>query len=210
MTTNNLVLVGGGGHCLSVIDAVESAGWNILGILDKDELRGRKILKYQVIGDDSDIPSYIGKALFVITVGQVRSPETRIKLHRLVTTAGGELATIIASTAYVSKYAKIGNGTVILHNAFVNSGATIGDGCIINTFADIEHNVKIGNFCHISTGALVNGDCIVGEQTFLGSNSVVSNGITICSNSIIGAGSVVLHNISAKGIYAGNPAQKIK
>lgn len=30
---DNIVLVGGGGHCKSVIDAAESAGYRILGIL---------------------------------------------------------------------------------------------------------------------------------------------------------------------------------
>ncbi|MCK9343642.1 MAG: acetyltransferase, partial [Massilibacteroides sp.] len=30
----NLILVGGGGHCKSVIDVAESAGYTILGVLD--------------------------------------------------------------------------------------------------------------------------------------------------------------------------------
>lgn len=33
----NLILVGGGGHCKSVIDVAESAGYTILGILDRPE-----------------------------------------------------------------------------------------------------------------------------------------------------------------------------
>ena len=30
----DLILVGGGGHCESVIDVAESAGYHILGVLD--------------------------------------------------------------------------------------------------------------------------------------------------------------------------------
>ena len=46
----NIVLVGGGGHCKSVIDAVESAGFTILGILDMPEYVGGSVLGYPVVG----------------------------------------------------------------------------------------------------------------------------------------------------------------
>lgn len=35
-----LILIGGGGHCKSVIDVVESAGYTILGIMDMPEMVG--------------------------------------------------------------------------------------------------------------------------------------------------------------------------
>ena len=64
-----LILVGGGGHCKSVIEAAESAGYSILGVLDMPEEVGKEILSTKVIGTDDDIPSYVDKADFVITVG---------------------------------------------------------------------------------------------------------------------------------------------
>lgn len=202
----NLILIGGGGHCRSVIDVAESAGYNILGILDIAENFGKHIFDYQVIGTDEDIPGYVGKAEFVITVGFIRNPAVRIKLFNKVIDAGGEFATIIASTAYVSKYATLGKGTVIMHHAFVNAGAQIGDNCIINTFANIEHDVRIGQHCHISTGAMVNGDCTIGEKVFIGSQAVLSNSITVGEEIIVSAGAFVYENIIKKGIYYGNPA----
>ena len=50
MPTKPLILLGGGGHCKSVIDVAESAGYTILGILDKPELVGNKVLDYENIG----------------------------------------------------------------------------------------------------------------------------------------------------------------
>lgn len=190
MEFNPLILVGGGGHCKSVIDVAESAGYTILGILDKSELVGTKVLGYEIIGTDEDIPKYVGKANFVITVGQIKSCAVRKKLANLIMQVGGSLATIIASDAYVSKYAEIGEGTVVLHKAVVNAGAKVGKNCIINTMANIEHNVQIGDFCHISTGAMVNGDCQVGEDVFVGSGSVVVNGATIRDGEFVKAGSL--------------------
>lgn len=202
----NTILLGGGGHCKSVIDVAESAGYNVLGILDMPEDVGKQVLDYKVIGTDDDIPLYVDKAEFVITVGFIKNPATRIKLYKKVKEAGGKLATIIASTARVSKYSTIGEGTVVMHQAFVNAGAHIGANCIINTFSNIEHDAQIGDQCHISTGTMVNGDCKIGDRCFIGSQSVLANGIEIGDDIIVGAASFVRKSISAKGIYSGSPA----
>lgn len=201
-----LILIGGGGHCKSVIEAAESAGYLILGVLDMPEEVGKEILSTKVIGTDDDISSYVDKADFVITVGFIKNPNTRIKLYNKVKDAGGKLATIVASTAYVSKYATIGEGTVVMHQAFVNAGAKIGNNVILNTFTNIEHDAVIGDQSHISTGTMVNGDCKVGCNCFIGSQSVLANGITIGDDIIVGAGSLVRKSIFEKGIYSGNPA----
>lgn len=201
-----LVLIGGGGHCKSVIEAAESAGFQILGVLDMPEDVGKDILSTKVIGTDDDIPAYVDKAEFVITVGFIKNPAIRIKLYNKVKEAGGRLATIVASTAHVSKYAKIGEGTVVMHQAFVNAGAKVGHNVILNTFSNIEHDAVIGNQCHISTGTMVNGDCKVGDNCFIGSQSVLANGISVGDDIVVGAGSLVRKSIKEKGIYSGNPA----
>lgn len=202
-----LILIGGGGHCKSVIEVAESAGYEIKGILDMPDEVGKEVLPgHKVIGTDDEIPQYVEECDFVITVGFIKNPALRIKLYNKVKAAGGRLATIIASTAHVSKYAELGEGTVIMHHAFVNAGAKIGDNCIINTFVNIEHDAEVGNQCHISTGTMVNGECKIGENCFIGSQSVCANCIEIASDIIVGAGSVVRKSLRMKGIYAGNPA----
>ena len=206
MKSKKLILVGGGGHCKSVIDVAESAGFQIQGILDIPENVGKKVLDYSIIGTDDQIPDYVKDAVFLVTVGHIKDATLRIKLHQKIVDAGGTLATIIASTAHVSQYAQIGEGSVIMHQAVVNADAIIGRGCIINTFANIEHDSKIGDYCHISTGAMINGNCVVGKETFFGSKSVMVNGIEIASGCVIGAGSLVRKNAMQKGVYSGNPA----
>lgn len=202
-----LILIGGGGHCKSVIEVAESAGYEIKGILDMPDEVGKEVLPgHKVIGTDDEIPQYVEECDFIITVGFIKNPALRIKLYNKVKAVGGRLATIIASTAHVSKYAELGEGTVIMHHAFVNAGAKIGDNCIINTFVNIEHDAVVGNQCHISTGTMVNGECKIGENCFIGSQSVCANCIEIASDIIVGAGSVVRKSIRMKGIYAGNPA----
>lgn len=207
MQNRKIILIGGGGHCKSVIEVAESAGYCIKGILDKPEKVGKEVLPgHKVIGTDDNIPQYVEECDFVITVGFIKNPNLRNKLYNKIKEAGGKLATLVASTAYVSKYAKLGEGTVVMHDAFINAGARVGDNCIINTFVDIEHDAVIGNHCHISTGTMVNGECKIGEECFIGSQSVCANRIEIASNIIVGAGSVVCKSLRMKGIYVGNPA----
>lgn len=206
MDQKNLILIGGGGHCKSVIDVAESAGYNILGILDMPEEVGKSVLNYKVIGTDDEIPEYVDKAEFIITVGFIKNPAIRIRIYNRIKEAGGKLATIVAATAHVSRYATLGEGTVVMHQAVVNAGAKIGENCIINTLCNIEHDAVIGDQSHISTGAMVNGDCKVGKRVFIGSQSVLANGITVGEDIIVGAGSFVRKSISDKGIYSGNPA----
>ncbi len=199
-----LILIGGGGHCKSVIEAAESAGCQILGVLDMPEDVGHDVLPgIKVIGTDDDIPAYVDKAEFVITVGFIKNPAIRIKLYNRVKEAGGKLATVIASTAYVSKYAQIGEGTVVMHHAFVNADAKVGKNVILNTFTNIEHDAEIGDQCHISTGTMVNGECKVGKRCFIGSQSVLANCISIGDDIVVGAGSLVRKSILEKGIYSG-------
>ena len=200
-----LILIGGGGHCKSVIDVAESVGYTILGILGRPEEVGNKVLGYEVVGTDDDMPKYVDVAEFVVTVGQIKSAFLRVKLHEMVERAGGKLAIVISPTAHVSKYAQLGAGTVVMHHAVINADAIIGKGCIINTFANIEHDVVVGDYCHVSTGAMVNGGCVLGKGCFMGSQSVLSNGVMIGDGIIVSAGAFVPHLLYEKGVYAGNP-----
>lgn len=185
------MLVGGGGHCHSVLDVIEQENrFDIKGIIDNNLPLNYDVLDYKIIGTDEDVPNLAkDQVYFLITVGQIKSHSVRLKLAKLLQKHECRIASVVSPRAYVSRYAKIGRGTVVMHNAFVNANAQIGNHCIINTSAGIEHDSIIGDFCHVSTGTIVNGDCTIGDGCFLGSNSTISNGKKVIKNSVIGAGS---------------------
>ena len=190
---NKIILIGGGGHCKSVIDVIEQeARFEIAGIIDKPELLGSKILGYPVIGNDFDLESLAKKYQnALVTVGQIKSALVRIKLYDLAIKAGFTLPSIVSPNAYISKHSKIGNGTIIMGNVIVNANVSIGDNCIINSKALIEHDCLISSHCHISTNAIINGGVTIGSKSFIGSNVTTKNNITIKENSFIKAGSLV-------------------
>ena len=91
-----LILIGGGGHCLSTIGVIESIeGYEIAGILDSVKPIGEKVLSYPVVGTDADIPYWVEQgALFVNTLGQIGSPVLRKKVFDLVKEHGGVFSCI--------------------------------------------------------------------------------------------------------------------
>lgn len=207
-----IILIGGGGHCISCIDVVEHTGiYQILGILDLPEKIGQKVLNYSVIGTENELERFLPECSdFLITVGQIKSSELREIIFHKVIKAGGKLPVIISPLAYVSPNARIEEGSVIMHHALVNSGAIVGKGCILNTKSLIEHEAKIGNFCHISTASVINGQANIGDRCFIGSNTVVANNTNVVADSVIAAGSQVLKNIELSGTYIGYPLRKIR
>ena len=205
----DIIMVGGGGFCKSVIDVAEDAGYHILGVLDLPEEVGNNILSYKVIGTDDDIPLYVGNASFVVTVGHIKDSTLRRKIYNKIKEAGGEIETIIAKDAYVSPYAKIGEGALVMHKAMLSADVKVGTCTIINSLVNISHDAKIGDFCHVSTCASVNGACEIGNDTFIGSQTAVNQGVKVVGG-IIASQSLVNKDIIEKGISVGCPAQLIK
>ena len=205
-----IILIGGGGHCLSCIDVLRSGHmFEIVGILDISDKGGSSLLGIKVIGDDNDIPRLAGQYRnFLITIGQIKNPEKRVRIFETVKKYGGKLPVVISPKAYVSPSAIIKEGTIIMHNSLVNAKAEIGKGCIINTGALIEHEAIIGDFCHISTHAIVNGQVNIGKNSFIGSNSVIANNVSLPEQIIVAAGACILKSPAETGTYIGNPAIK--
>ncbi len=188
-----ILLIGDGGHCKSVIDVIEQEGkFSIAGIVTDKNSKVTNVLGHKVIGDDLKLPNLSNIYKYaLITVGQIYSSETRVRLFTLLTDLGYILPSIISPRAYVSKHARIGSGTIIMHDALVNANAIVRDNCIINSKAIIEHDSIINNHCHISTNATVNGNVVVEKGCFIGSGATTKNSIEIKKNSFFKAGTLI-------------------
>lgn len=212
MSVTSLILVGGGGHCRSVIEVLRTAnGFKIAGILDRVERKGQTVSGWPIIGTDELIRDLVQRNMleFLVTAGQLGPPDLRLKLFEAIGSAGGVLATLVASTAHVADDTQIGPGTWIGHGATVNCGVRIGQNTIVNTGAIIEHDVQIGAHCHVSTGAIINGGSDIGARTMIGSRAVVLQSVSIGSDCVIGAGAVVLHDVPNGQTVVGVPAKPL-
>lgn len=108
----------------------------------------------------------------------------------------------------IQKDVVIGDKTKIQSHSFVCELVTIGSNCFIG------HGVMFVNDL-FQKGGPANGDkslwmsTVVGDNVSIGSNATILP-VRICDNVVIGAGSVVTRDIKESGIYAGNPAKKIR
>lgn len=203
-----LVLIGAGGHCLSILDTLAARYcYDDIVITDNDTEHKSNIYKYRVVGDDMELPKLFkqGYREAFITIGSIKSTDVRHKAFESAEKIGYIFPMIIDRTASVSCDVQICRGVFIGKNAIINTATKIGEFAIINSGAIIEHECLIGDFTHVAVGAVVCGGCNVGNDVFIGANATIINGVNIGNNCIIGAGSLVLadlpENMTVCGIW---------
>lgn len=108
----------------------------------------------------------------------------------------------------IQRDVKIGSRTKIQSHTFVCELVTIGEDCFIG------HGVMFINDTFLTGGpAQGNKDLwrptSIGSHVSIGSNATIMP-VKITDNVVIGAGSVIVKDITEPGVYAGNPARKIR
>ncbi|BEP30349.1 acetyltransferase [Helicovermis profundi] len=211
--SKKILLIGGGGHCKSVLDSLlELKEYSEIGVVDKIENVGKSVMGVPVVGCDDDLTNLYraGFRYAFVTVGSIGDPILRIKLYNLLCEIGYDIPIIIDKSAKVSVHTVIEQGVFIGKQTVINTGALIKKGAIINSGAIVEHDCQIGIFSHIAPGVVLGGEVFVGENSHVGLNSTVKQGIHIGTHSIIGMGSVVLKNIDNYMMAYGNPCREVK
>lgn len=120
----------------------------------------------------------------------------------------------------------IGDNTFIGPFVEIQKDVTIGKNCKIQSHTFICELVDIGNDCFIGHGVMFINDLFsgggpaegdrtkwksthIGKSVSIGSNATILP-VSICDNTVIGAGAIVTKDITESGVYAGNPAKKIR
>lgn len=208
----DIILIGGGGHCKSVIDSLNRLNqYNIRGVIDIEENLGEIISGYKVIGTDNDLEKLFSQGIkyAFITLGSVGNPTNRIKLYNLCKGINYTIPKIIDSTAIISDNTDIGLGTFVAKGVIINSDTVIGENAIINTGSIIEHDCRIGNNVHISPAVTLGGGVHIGDNSHIGIGSTIIQNISIGRNVIIGSSSNVIRDISDDIKAYGNPCKGV-
>ena len=120
----------------------------------------------------------------------------------------------------------IGDGCFIGPFVEIQKGVVIGEKSKVQSHSFICELVSIGKDCVIAHGVMFINDLfsaggpargnrdlwkptLVGDHVSIGSNATILP-VSICDHVVIGAGSVVTKDIVDPGIYAGNPARKLR
>lgn len=201
--SQKFLLIGGGGHCRSVLASLRRAKSDVIGIIDPGLEKGSLIDGVPVLGDDSHAEKFKDQALVLITVGSVGSNAVRVKLFQAYRKSGFSFGTLVDPSARVTENVTIGGGTVILASVIVNTGAKIGANCILNTGTIVEHECQVGDHAHIACGAILCGTVRVDMGAFVGAGATVRQGAKVGESAVVGAGSVILKDVPAAATVFG-------
>ena len=158
-----LIILGAGGYGRTVVDVAHQLGYSIIVLDDADPAH---LL--------SSFQSYINFSTYFIPA--FGNNAFRMEWINRIEESGGQLATLIHPTAYVSPTATINPGTVILPHAIINTDVVVGKGCIINLGAIVDHGCILEEGVHICLGAIVKGENRIEKCSKIEAGEVVERG----------------------------------
>lgn len=202
-----IIIIGAGGHSKVIIDIIsKNENYEIIGLIDKDYKKKKKVLEYDVIGDDSIISKLYARGIKNAFVA-IGDNELRHRISENLVSIGFSIVTAISKAAYVADSVRLGYGVAVMPGAVINSDTIIGNNVIINTNASIDHDCNIGDSCHIAPGANLSGNVSIGAGSFLGTGCKVRDGMNIGEWSVVGVGSAVVKDIPSYSLAYGIPAK---
>jgi UDP-perosamine 4-acetyltransferase len=202
--SNNVVIIGYGGHAISVISACLSLGYTIVGYTNHKKNEKADFALHYLGNDEVYLSNPLKSCLHFCAVGdnqQRQTIQTNYLNHGLLFT------NIIHPSAFLEQTVTLGRGIYIGAMTYLGGLVNIDDGAIINNHVSVDHDCYIGKFTHIGPKSCLTGNVTIKERVFLGCGSNVIPGIVIQSDVIVGAGSVVIHNIEQGKTVKGSPAK---
>ena len=203
---SNLIIVGAGGHALSVADAALSAGWTVVGFYSLDGAGAASILSPVLSSLDS---LDLSETAFALGIGTnyVRETVAQDITRKFAQTA---LVSVVHATAWVSSHATVHPGAVILAHTSVGPGSTVGRGAVLNTGASLDHESSLGDYASLGPGARTGGNVSVGERTMIGVQAGIVHGITVGSDCVVGGHSFVNSDLDSSVVAWGTPATTVR
>jgi sugar O-acyltransferase (sialic acid O-acetyltransferase NeuD family) len=195
----NVILLGAGGHSISVISVLKSAYPDIdITIVGTSADVGASVSGYKIEHTDVDLNNlskYIKDC--VIGVGFINSSVVFNHLIDLADRLEMNFPRVVSPRAYLSSDADLGVGVQILHQSYIGPSVSVGEHSIVNTGVIVEHGTNVGCRCHLAPGAVLLGDVSVGSGTFVGANCTVMQGVSIGPGCLIGMGLTIRKDVPA-------------
>ena len=201
--SQQLTVIGAGGHAKVVISTARAAGWHVGMAFDDDPAKiGGEVLGVPVVGPVSEVLNAdVGVAVLACGGNRVRA--------RLAGEFDFDWVSIVHPAATVHDSVEIAAGAVIFAGAVVQPDAIVGKHAIVNTGATIDHDGVIGPFAHIAPGANLAGEVDIREGAFVGIGAAVIVGCSIGAWAVLGAGAVATTDVAAGVTAVGVPARAV-
>ena len=208
----DLVIVGTGGvgkeTALIVEDINEiSQEWNLLGFIDdNEELIGKEINGYKVLGDREFLNNFDKEVYVVIAIADYCIKEELVKY---LTNKNIKYATLIHPSVKINRTISIGKGCIIYQNVIMTVNINIGNHVIISPKCGIGHDSLIEDYVTVLWNVNISGSERIRQGVTLGSGCTIIQGLEIGRGSFVGAGAVVIRDIDESKTAVGVPTRYV-
>ena len=145
--------------------------------VDDGQAVGTEICGVPVVGSIADLQQ-LRKDYNFLMVG-IGNNQFRAQVYEKAKALGYVFPNIIAPSAYISPYAKIGCGCVVLQNACAQNGASVGNGVLLNAGTEVHCDASVGDYALIYTNSVIRAGAAVGSYARIGSKATVCNNATV-------------------------------
>ena len=187
---NHALVVGEGGHALTVEDAAAGSGLVIahrMSLRPEEDDPGVRLL---------DRMRERGLRQVLIGVGGATGNATRARLFDFLLARGLHLPPLVARGAHLGSGAVLGRATYLFAGCVVGPAARLGDDCIVNHGAIVCHDSVVGDHVHLTPGATVAGGCRIGDRSTIGMNASIMNGVAVGRNCLVHNNAAVARDVA--------------
>ena len=113
---------------------------------------------------------------------------------------------LIHPTAYVSPYARIGEGVYVGARSTIAPGVVLKEHVFVNRAVSIGHDTVVHEYARVQPGSNIAGLTEIGRGVTVGIGATVIEKLVIGEGATIAAGAVVLHDVEERTLVADIPA----
>ena len=175
MSKEKLLLVGAGGFGRMV--AEQAMLQYDCAFVDDGQAVGTEICDIPVVGGLADLPE-LRKDYDLLVVG-IGNNQFRAQVYEKAKALDYAFPNIVALSAYISPFSKVGCGCVVLQNACIQNGASVGNGVLLNAGTEVHCDAAVGDYALIYTNSVIRTGATVGSSTRIGSNCTICNNATV-------------------------------
>lgn len=161
------------------------------------ELGGRPVI---LSLDDFSPPA--GEEYFIVPT----TPKKAGLVEFLRKTHALHFTRLVHPTAYVSPYARLGEGVFVGAKSVIAAGCVLGDHVFVNRGVTVGHDTVLHEYVRLNPGCNVAGHVEVRPGAVIGLGAGVIEELVIGQGAVVAAGAMVLRDVPDRALVAGAPA----
>ena len=155
-----LIIVGTGGHAVSVANVAISNGYSVISFVDDNKV-GQQLMEMPVISEEVS-KSGSSQYNYAIAIGD-NAKRKRVYEEFISDLPNANFPSLIHQSAVIGINSQIEEGVVIMPNSNIGPNSKVGRLCIINTSSSVDHDCVVSDFASLAPGVITGGNVKVGE-----------------------------------------------